>query len=73
MKRPKPRTRKRFAGAKTPRDTKYWVAQRLHEELNEQAIGILNHWVHLMQKKEVTEETVTLLNDLADKDVLGAL
>ena len=26
---------RRFAGTKTPRDTEYWVAQRLHEELTE--------------------------------------
>ena len=37
---------RRFVGAKTPRDTEYWVAQRIHEEPTDQAIGILNQWVH---------------------------
>ena len=64
---------RRFVGAKTPRDTEYWVAQRLHEEPTERAISILNHWVHPTRTKEVTEETVMLLNDLVDKDVLRAL
>ena len=61
---------RRFAGMKTPRDTEYWVAQRLHEEPTNRVIGILNQWVHPMRKTEVTEETVALLNDLMDKDVL---
>ena len=64
---------RRFAGVKTPKDTKYWVGQRLHEELTERAVGILNNWVHPMQTKEATEETVVLLNNLTDKDVLRAL
>ena len=64
---------RRFVGAKTPRNTKYQVAQRLHEEPTEQAIGILNQWVHLTRKTEATKETVALLNDLTDKDVLRAL
>ena len=63
----------RVTGMKTPRDTEYWVAQRLHEEPTERVIGILNNWVHLTWTKEVTEETVTLLNNLTDKDVLRAL
>ena len=63
----------RFAGAKAPRDTKYWVAQRLHKEPTEWVIGILSNWSHLMQTQEATEETVTLLNNLSDKDVLWAL
>ena len=58
---------------KTPKDTKYWVGQRLHEELTERAVRILNNWVHPMQTKEATEETVVLLNNLTDKDVLRAL
>ena len=61
---------RRFVGVKTPRDTEYWVAQRLHKEPTEQAIGILNNWVHPMRMQEATEETVMLLNDLMDKDVL---
>ena len=36
-------------------------------------IGILNQWVHPTQKTEATEETIALLNDLSDKDVLRAL
>ena len=67
------RRQRRFAGAKTPRNTEYWVAQRLHKESTERAIGILNHWVHLTRMKEVTKETVALLNDLTDKDILRAL
>ena len=64
------RRQRRFAGAKTPRNTEYWVAQRLHKESTERAIGILNNWVHPMRTKEATEETVVLLNDLEDKDIL---
>ena len=41
---------RRFTGTKTPRDTEYWVAQRLHEEPTERVIGILNQWVHPMRK-----------------------
>ena len=37
---------RRFAGTKAPKNTEYWVAQRLHEESTERAIGILNQWVH---------------------------
>ena len=58
---------------KAPKNIEYWVAQRLHEEPNERAIGILNQWVHSTRKTEATEETVALLNDLLDKDVLRAL
>ena len=36
----------RFGGAKTPKDTQYWVAQRLHEEQTNRAIGILQSWIH---------------------------
>ena len=39
---------RRFAGVKTPRNTEYWIAQRLSEEPTEQVIGILNNWVHPM-------------------------
>ena len=37
---------RRFAGAKALKNTEYWVAQRLHKEQTERAIGILNQWVH---------------------------
>ena len=36
-------------------------------------IGILNQWVHPTQKTEATEETIALLNNLSDKDILRAL
>ena len=36
-------------------------------------IGILNNWVHPTWMKEATEETVMLLNNLMDKDILQAL
>ena len=37
---------RRFTGVKAPKNTEYWVAQRLHEEPTERTIGILNQWVH---------------------------
>ena len=61
---------RRFAGAKAPKNTEYWVAQRLHKDPTDWAIGILNQWVHPTRKTEATEETIALLNDLSDKDVL---
>ena len=43
---------RRFAGVKTPRDTKYWVAQRLHEEPTERcgcagSTSLFGHSSHL--------------------------
>ena len=64
---------RRFAGAKALKNTEYWVAQRLQEDPTDQAISILNQWVHPTRKTEATEETIALLNDLSDKDVLRAL
>ena len=64
---------RRFTGAKAPWDTEYWVAQRLHEEPTEWVISILSNWTHLTRTQEATEETITLLNDLSDKDIFQAL
>ena len=51
---------RRFGGGKAPRNTEYWVAQRLHKEPTERAIGILNQWVHPTRKTEATEETIDM-------------
>ena len=64
---------RRFKGRMAPGGSVLWTAQRILEEPSDRAVGILKLWIHPKREAEATEQTVALLNDLSDYDVVQAL
>ena len=50
-----------------------WGAQRLAEEKPKKTINIFSLWVNPAQQAEVTEETITKINQLSDQDAVEVL
>ena len=50
-----------------------WIAKRIREESEEEAVGILRTWAHQSRRNECSIARIRELNQLTDREVVSAL